>query len=174
MALEYVKEYLEGGIERLPVYQDGPRPTSAANEFRTMVDRMPELSTFMPDLRQYLLEFPRLRPSSVTSFLYWQDVQFGLKPTLRINHLSIRQGAEETVVASKMLYASHYFRTALELRVLVPDPARGQGFWLFTVSRSRTDGLSGFLGPLVRSRVRSGAREGALAALRATKDRLQQ
>jgi len=34
-----------------------------------------------------------------------------------------------TVVASKMLYASHYFWTALELRVLLADPARGAGFW---------------------------------------------
>ena len=76
-------------------------------------------------------------------------------------------------MASKMLYASHYFWTALELRVLVPDPSRGQGFWFFTINRSRSDGLSGFRGRLVRGRVGNGARDGALAALTATKSKLE-
>lgn len=173
IALEYVTGYLQGGNERLAVYRDSSQPSVIADEFRMMVDEMPELSTFMPNLRRYLLDFPKVRPPEVTSFLYWQDVQFGLKPTIRINHVSIHEGPEDTVVASKMLYASHYFRTALELRALVPDPARGRGFWFFTVSRSRSDGLSGFLGPLVRSRVRNGALDGALAALIATKSKLE-
>jgi hypothetical protein len=46
-----------------------------------MVDQMPELTTFMPNLRAYLLDFPKVRAPDVTSFIYWQDVQFGLKPT---------------------------------------------------------------------------------------------
>jgi hypothetical protein len=173
LALAYVTGYLEGGDERLAVYRDSSRPTFVAREFRLMVDQMPELTTFMQNLRTYLLGFPRVRPADMTSFLYWQDVQFGLKPTLRISHLSIREGPDDTVVASKMLYASHYFETALELRTLVPDPSGGQGFWLFTVSRSRSDGLSGFVGHLVRGRVRDGARNGALAALTATKRKLE-
>jgi hypothetical protein len=173
LALEYVTGYLDGGMDALAVYRDSSRPTFVAREFRLMVDQMPELTTFMPNLRVYLLDFPKVRPPDTTSFLYWQDVQFGLKPTLRISHLSIREGPEDTVLASKMLYASHYFWTALELRVLVPDPSRGQGFWFFTISRSRSDGMSGFLGRLVRGRVRKGAREGALAALTATKSKLE-
>jgi hypothetical protein len=56
---------------------------------------------------------------------------------MRISHLVIRENAEETVVASKMLYASHYFWTALELRVLVSDPSRGTGFWFVTVNSRR-------------------------------------
>jgi hypothetical protein len=72
-----------------------------------------------------------------------------------------------------MLYASHYFWTALELRVLFPDQARGRGFWLATINRSRSDGLSGFTGIFVRRRVRSEAVEGVQAALVATKRRLE-
>ena len=45
----------------------------------------------------------------------------------------IQEGAEETVVASKMLYAGHYFWTGLELRVLIPDPSRTPGFWFVNV-----------------------------------------
>jgi hypothetical protein len=76
-------------------------------------------------------------------------------------------------VANKQLYASHYFWTALELRVLLPDPPRGPGFWLVTVSRSRSDGLSGFVGRVIRGRVRSEARRGIETALAATKRTLE-
>jgi hypothetical protein len=71
------------------------------------------------------------------------------------------------------LYASHYFWTALELRVLLPDPLRGPGFWLVTVNRSRSDGLSGFTGRLIRGRVRSEVEDGTRAALMVTKERLE-
>jgi hypothetical protein len=173
LAFEYVTGYLEGGNERLAVYRDNSRPTFVAQEFRTMVDQMRVLTTFMPNLRRYLLEYPRVTIPGATSFLYWQEVQFGLKPTIRISHLTIRENPEDTVVASKMLYASHYFWTGLELRALVPDSTRGPGFWFVTVNRSRSDGLSGFTGALVRRRVRTEVEEGALAALRATKQLLE-
>lgn len=173
LALEYVQGYLEGGDERLAVYRDEARPTFVAQEFRLMIDEMPELAARAPDLWRYLLEYPKFQLPDATSFLYWQEVQFGLKPTFRINHFTIQQNPGETVVANKMLYASHYFWTALELRVLVPDPSRGPGFWLFTISRSRSDGLSGFQGHVIRGRVRSDVEKGTLAALNATKKRLE-
>ena len=40
---------------------------------------------------------------------------------IRINHVAIRETAEDAVVISKMLYASHYFWTGIEIRALVPD-----------------------------------------------------
>jgi hypothetical protein len=173
LMFEYATRYLEGGNGRLAVYRDSYRPTFVAEEFRTMIDQMPELTTYMPNMRRYLLEYPRVTVPDATSFLYWQETEFGLKPTLRISHLTIREGADETVVASKMLYASHYFWTGLELRALVPHPGRGSGFWFVTVNRSRSDGLSGFTGLFVRRRVRSEVRDGALAALATTKQRLE-
>jgi hypothetical protein len=63
-----------------------------------------------------------------------------LKPTIRIKHLTIAEQPTHVDVVSKMLYASHYFWTAIELRVMVPDAARGEGFWFATVNRSRSDG----------------------------------
>ena len=138
-----------------------------------MVDQMPELTSYMPNLRRYLLEYPKESVPDAISFLYWQETEFGLRPTIRISHLTIREGPDETVVASKMLYASHYFWTGLELRALLPDPSRGPGFWFVTVNRSRSDGLSGFTGFFVRRRVRSEVQKGALAGLRATKKMLE-
>ena len=174
LALEYVTGYLAGGDGRLAVYRDNSRPTFVAREFHEMVDQMPELTTDMPDVRRYLLGYPTVPLPASTSFLYWQEVAFGLKPTVRISHLTLREGPEDALVVSKLLYASHYFWTGLGLRVLITDPSRGPGFWFVTVDRSRSDGLSGFTGAFARRRVRSEVQVEALAELRATKRLLEE
>lgn len=174
LALDYVTRYRQGGDAELAVYRDKNRPTFVANEFRSLIDRLPTLATELPDVKCYLLDYPDATLPGSTDFLYWQDAQFGLKPTIRITHLVIQERPEQTIVASKMLYASHYFWTALELRSLLPDPQRGPGFWFITVNRSRSDGLSGFAARFVRGRVRQEVQRGALAVLTATKTGLEQ
>ncbi len=173
LALDYVNGYLKGGNAELAVYRDKDRPMFVANEFRSMIDRLFPLVTYLPDLKRYLLDYPRATLPDSADFLYWQETQFGLKPTIRINHLVVQRRPDYAVVASKMLYATHYFWTALELRVLLPDPARRDGFWFITMNRSRSDGLSGFLGRFVRGRVRNEVQRGTLAALTATKTKLE-
>jgi len=155
LALDYVNRYREGGNATLAVYRDKQRPTFVADEFRSMIERLPRLGSEMPDVKAYLLNYPEATLSDSTNFLYWQEAEFGLKPIVRVNHLVIQTRPDRTVVASKLLYASHYFWTALELRVLLPDPSRGRGFWFVMVNRGRSDGLSGFTGSVIRSRVRS-------------------
>jgi len=89
------------------------------------INPMPALPLYEPALRQYLLDYPNAQLPNATSFLYWQQVRFGLKPTVRINHVVMMDEPDRIIVASKQLYASHYFWTALELRVLISDPSRG-------------------------------------------------
>jgi hypothetical protein len=173
LALEYATGYLEGGNARLATYRDSSRPTFVGDEFNSMIERLPALSEHLPELKRYLLEYPKATLPDSHSFLYWQEAKFGLKPTIRMSHLVITEQKTHVAVASKMLYASHYFWTGLELRALLPDPSRGPGFWLVTVNRSRSDGLGGFTGMFVRGRARSGAQEGVIAALRSTKERLE-
>jgi hypothetical protein len=173
LALDYANGYRDGGNARLGVHRDKERPTFVANEFQSMIERLPRLGAELPDLTRYLIDYPKATLANSTDFLYWQETKFGLRPTIRISHLVIQERPNQTVVASKMLYASHYFWTALELRVLLPDPARGPGFWLMTINRSRSDGLSGFTGRVIRGRVRSEVEDGTRAALTATKTRLE-
>lgn len=173
LALDYVTGYLAGGNARLATYRDSSRPTFVGQEFASMIERMPSLSEYLPDLKRYLLDFPKASLPKSDSFLYWQEAKFGLKPTIRINHLTITEQPTHVAVASKMLYASHYFWTALELRVLVPDAARGEGFWFVSVNRSRSDGLSGFVGRLIRGKVRGEAEKGMQAVLNLTKQRME-
>ena len=173
MAFDYVTAYRRAGNEALAVYRDADRPTFVAMEFADMINRIPVLLQSESALHDYLLEYPNVKVSSATSFLYWQQVQFGLKPTIRINHVVVVQEADHVVVASKQLYSSHYFATALEVRMLIPDPSRGRGFWFVNVSRARSDGLSGVVGGFIRGRVHSAALEGLTAGLRATKSVLE-
>ena len=170
---EYVAGYVEGGNDRLAVYRDSERPTFVATEFKSMIDRMPELGEHLPELRAYLLGYPRVILRGGTSFLYWQDVQFGLKPTIHVKHMAVVDRPGLTAVASKMIYANHYLWTALDLRVLVPDSSRGRGFWFVNISRARSDGLSGFVGRLIRGRVRNEAQKALDVTLMATKARLE-
>ena len=137
-----------------------------------MVGGLP-LLTFVPAMRQYLLDYPQAPLNKTAEFMYWQDVKFGLKPTIHVNHVVIAGNDTETIVASKMLYATHYFWAALDFRVLVLDPSRGPGFWFVTVSRSRTDGLTGLLGRIVRLRVRREAQQATLTILQRTKSTLE-
>jgi hypothetical protein len=173
LMLEYVNGYLQGGNSKLATYRDASRPTFVGQEFASMIDRMPELTEYLPDLKRYLIGFPTVTLPNTDSFIYWQEAKFGLKPTIRVNHLTIVQEPTHAAVVSKMLYASHYFWTAIELRVLVADPERGPGFWFASVNRSRSDGLSGFTGTLLRGKVRSEAEKGMMAVLRATKSGLE-
>ena len=60
----------------------------------------------------YLDEYPRSRPADAEDFFYWSVVDFGLKPTVRANHVVIyplasRPSGISHVVAIKQLYASH-------------------------------------------------------------------
>jgi hypothetical protein len=106
----------------------------------------------------YLEEYPRSQPSGAEDFFYWSTVDFGLKPTVRVNHviihpLAARPSGVSHVIAIKQLYASHYFQTTLELRFLVDDARRADrpGFYLVSITRSRIDGTGGLKGSLLRS-----------------------
>lgn len=58
--------------------------------------------------------------------------------------------------------------------MLVPDASRGQGFWFVSVNRSRSDGLGGFVGRMIRGKVRGEATSGMQAVLKVTKTNLEQ
>ena len=101
--------YQKGGKKGLAVYRDKKRPEYVAEEFAAMIDEMPSLQRRDPAMRQYLLEYPKTQLPNSTSFFYWHKVNFGLKPTIMINHVVITETPEHTLVASKQIYASHYF-----------------------------------------------------------------
>jgi hypothetical protein len=179
MLLEYTQEYVRNGDVSLAALRDKKRPTFIEEELDGLLESSPYLIEYVPELNRYLDDYPEAKPEGAEEFLYWAKVKFGLKPTVRLNHVVIypfRRGDRNTVaIASKMLYASHYFHTALELKVLARDSAKpdAEGFYLVSLNRSRSDGLTGLFGGIVRKKAESGARKGMVAALESGRNTLE-
>ncbi len=125
----------------------------------------------------YVLQYPRAELPGADSFIYWEKVKFGMKPTIRVNHAVIYSARASdralSTVAIKQLYASHYFHTALDLSVCVDDMASPgpRGFYLLTIKGSEQEGLTGVKGAMLRKIVVDKTRsslENALAAIKRT------
>ena len=153
MALQALLNYMEGGNAALGAYRDKAHPAAVAETFASLLGRWEALPVYLPELNNYLLEYPRANLETVQSDFYWMKVNFGLKPTFRIVQRIVYRGGSEKLpvyaVAEKQLYASHYFQTALDLTVCVKDPERA-GFYLITVKGSKQAGLTGLKGSIVR------------------------
>jgi hypothetical protein len=156
LMFDAVQTYMEGGDRAFAAHRDKKRPTFLDEEFDGLLENSPLLVEYIPELHLYLDEFPNRELPGSDSFLYWSKAELGLRPTIRLNHVVIyplEEGRDVSVaIASKMLYASHYFHTALELSFLVKDSARPtvKGFYLISLNRSRSDGLTGTFGGIVR------------------------
>jgi hypothetical protein len=174
-ALDYIDAYRKGGNAELAIYIDSSRPTWIATEFADLVGGARLWPGLLRPLEKYLLAYPVIAPpAGASEFFYWSMAEFGLKPVIRLNHVVVFPTGQADglryVVAVKQLYASHYFHTALEIRAVVADDAgEGDGATLVILNMARSDGLTGMFGGLVKSKARSGSREGlerALAAIR--------
>ena len=170
MVLDLVRGYQAEGNAALGAYVDDDDPLPVAEQFRALLASRDPLPSAVPELLGYLDDYPRRLPGGADEFFYWTVVDFGLKPTIRVNHVVIHPLAERPAtgvayaIAIKQLYASHYFHTTLELRFLVDriDSAGRAGSTLISVTRSRNDGMTGFRGlflrPIIRRRSRDAVR----------------
>ena len=153
LALQALMEYMQGGNTALGAYRDKKHPAAVAETFASLVGRFEALPVYLPELNEYLLEYPKAKSDNVQAGFYWEKVNFGLKPTFRIVQKVVYRGAvgqePAYAVAEKQIYASHYFETALDLTVCVKDAQR-PGFYIITVKGSRQAGLTGLKGSIVR------------------------
>jgi len=176
MALQALLNYQQGGNSALGTYRDKNHPAAVAETFASLLSRSKALPVYLPELREYLLNYPKADSSGIESEFYWEKVNFGLKPTIRMVQAIIYQGksADRPVyaVAVKQLYASHYFESALDLTVCVKDPAH-PGFYLITMKGSQQAGLTGFKGGIVRKVAVDKTRSSLEKALVSIKQKLE-
>ena len=167
MILELVHAYRAEGNAALGSYVDDDEPLPVAERFRALLVSRDPLPVPVPALLAYLDDYPRGLPDGADEFFYWTVVAFGLKPTIRVNHVTIQplsarpSSGVAYAIAIKQLYASHYFHTTLELRFLL-DRAGGSGrpgAALVSITRSRNDGMTGFRGWFLRSIIRRRSRD---------------
>jgi hypothetical protein len=179
MTLEAITRYQQGGNAALGTYWDKAHPSIVADTFRSLLSRSKALPVYLPELNSYLLDYPNAPSEHIQSRFYWENVNFGLKPTIRVVQAIIYRDAGTAgpayAIAVKQLYASHYFETALDLTFCVPDPENRQrpGFYLITVKGSQQAGLTGLKGSLVRKVAVDKTRSSLERALATIKQRLE-
>jgi hypothetical protein len=177
-ALEVIQRYTQGGNTALGIYMDKHRPTVVAETFASLLSRSKALPAYLPELVHYLLDYPHAQSENIQSEFYWEKVEFGLKPTLRIVQAIVYRDSRSTdpayAVAVKQLYASHYFETALDLTVCVRDQENPDGgFYLITLKGSQQAGLTGLKGGIVRKVAVDKTRSSLERALEAIKQKLE-
>jgi hypothetical protein len=179
MALQALLNYEQGGNAALGTYRDKNHPAVVAETFASLLSRSKALPVYLPELREYLLNYPKADSGNIQSEFYWEKVNFGLKPTLRMVQAIVYQGKSPErpayAVAVKQLYASHYFESALDLTVCVKDdehPAH-PGFYLITMKGSQQAGLTGLKGGIVRKVAVDKTRSSLEKALASIKQKLE-
>jgi hypothetical protein len=93
-----------------------------------------------------------------------------------MTHVTIysrRRGeTNEVLIASKQLYASHYFESSLAFTMMLPRDD-GDGSYLIYLNRSRSDTLRGFFSGITRLFISGHVRDGAAKSLQAARERLE-
>jgi len=179
MALEALQRYIQGGNAALGTYRDKDHPTELGEAFRSLLSRSRALPVYLPELDRYLLDYPQAGSENIQSMFYWEKVNFGLKPTLRIVQGIVYRGPRPNdpayAIAEKQLFASHYFETALDLTVCVRNQENPErpGFYLITLKGSQQAGLTGLKGGIVRKVAVDRTRSSLERALQATKQKLE-
>lgn len=167
MLVEYTAAYMQGGTAEMATYANKDRPLETPAEFRRLLAASPYLVEYVPALHRYLEEFPRGSLAGAEDLFYWQKDKFAPKPTVSIFHFTIWTDPERAaaVIASKRIYASHYFQAGLDLLAVVAAP--GGGCYLMDLYRARIDPPKGILSGAILGKIRGGIEQGVAERLRA-------
>src|SRR6185503_6448679 len=156
MLLAYIKDYRSRGEAALIEYNDKRDSISVASEQRALSSATGYLNSFLADKKSDL--------QLLEEVMVWSKIKFGLKPVIAVNHISIykRNGdvGPQVLVASKQIYANHYFNAFLALTAFVNVPGATNSSYLVYENRSRADGLEGPFGKLKRGVVEKKALDG--------------
>jgi hypothetical protein len=171
---------LKEGNAALVEYSDQPYAQRLADEVRSFLEQSPYLVQTAPDFQKYIAEFPRMQLPGTENFVYWSKEKVsGFKSVLSFTHVTIyrrmSQSPTQTIIASKQIYANHYFEGSLALTWVVDaetDSGR-TGCYLIYLNRSRMDALRGGLNWLKRYIARGKIREGMLKNLQLIRDKLE-
>jgi hypothetical protein len=137
--------------------------------------KMIETSYYLPKdkaagIYNHVTEYPQGKMAGAEDHFYWEKIDFGQEPTIRVNHVSLFPqgvGPVKFIAVNKQLYASRYMRVAVQTFYCVPDTEKpGAGFYLIEMNDSRLPDFGGIKLGIVR-KVATGK------ATDATRDALQ-
>jgi hypothetical protein len=168
--------YMVGGNQALPEYRDKKIPVPVGARLVGLLRQPNWVFDRVPELRQYLEEFPRADPATAEGFLHWSKEKFWRKTVVAMNHVTIYEKVDPTwrfaFVASKQLYASHYQEAALELMVFATNAGTGRSYLLF-LGHTRADVRPGGFNWLERRLLQRLVRRRLESRFEAMRDRLE-
>jgi hypothetical protein len=144
-----VNKYAAGGLKSFGSYTDRDKPFNLYQQMKSMLDT----SYYLPQAKsggiyEHVLDYPEGKVPGAMDFFYWEDIDFGQGPTIRVNRVSMfPKGVDviKYVVTNEQLYASRYIRIALQVFYCVPDtqnPGK-PGFYLIEMNDSRLPDFGG-------------------------------
>jgi hypothetical protein len=109
LALSRLLDYQKEGSRTLgEVSNDKGQKVNVADQFKYMIGYYQTLPRDLPAFYKYILDYPNAKPGNVEDAFYWDNVNFGLKPTLRIVHVLTMRGERPDepayVIAEKQLF----------------------------------------------------------------------
>src|SRR6266550_3434969 len=144
--VEYVTDYRKRGDSALVVYDD-VGGVHASDAFAALLAQSPYVYQDFPSLRQYLTAYPHAELDGAHEALFWaDDSPSGLQPILSVTHQVVFAPSElpgVTLMASKQIYANHYFEAVFDLTGIVDRTREGgkPGIYLVVLRRFRFDDL---------------------------------
>ncbi|HKY45992.1 MAG TPA: hypothetical protein VJM50_23070 [Pyrinomonadaceae bacterium] len=168
MLLDYVRDYRARGDAALIEYNDKRNEVNLADEQRALASASGYINGVLAD--------PKSGLQLVDDAIVWSKIKFGLKPVLAVNHIKIyrrdREVGPQVLVASKQIYANHYFNASHALTAFVSLPG-SEGAYLVYENRSIADGLEGPFSKIKRGVVEKKAVEGLRAILEHSRSSLE-
>jgi hypothetical protein len=161
--VDYAATYLKAGAGAAIEYADETTRVHLGREWTSLMGTdVPGWKTF-PALRQYLADFPASDVPGTIDRLYWSKEKVSRRTVVSVTHLAIMKTSTETpadyAIASRQIFATHYFDASLGLTVLVRDrSAPAPTTYLTYLNRSRVDVFGGLFGGVTRHIVSSKAR----------------
>ena len=144
--VEYVTDYRARGDSAMVVYDD-VGGVHASDAFAALLAESPYVYQDIPSLRQYLTSYPHAALDGAHEVLFWaDDSTSGLQPILSVTHEVVIAPSElpnMTVMASKQIWANHYFEAVFDLTGIVDRTRDGgkPGIYLVRLTRFRFDDL---------------------------------
>lgn len=160
--VDYVGAYQRAGAAASMQYADRAEQINLTREFVSLGET--ELGERLPlsGLRQHLAGYPVTRAAGTSDVIYWSKEKVGRRTVVSVTHLAISRttgpSPVEYAIASRQIYATHYFDASLGLTLLVPDRSVPSTTYLAYINRSRIDMFGGVFGGVIRKIVVSRAR----------------
>ena len=163
LLVDYVTQYRNLGPSAAMEYVNTDVHMNTEREFTALAMADPSVWGHVPALRKHLFEFPVTDKARSNDLVYWSKERVNGKPVISVTHVAIVREddgmAVQYAIATKQIYAMHYFDASLGLTLLAPDTtASTPTTYVVYLNRSRVDLFGNLFGGVARKIVAGRAR----------------